>query len=297
MKTKIIIAIAAITFASCGNKDNQFDATGTFEAVETIVSAEANGTVKALTLEEGQQLQAGQSVGYIDTIQLSLKKKQLGAQVASVLSRKPNIGTETAALQEELRHAKQEQNRIANLVRADAATRKQLDDATSQIEVIRNKIAAQQTSLGTTSASLTDEAQALTAQLGQIEDQLAKSRIINPISGSVITKYSEVNEMASVGKPLYKIADMSTITLRAYVTGSQFSGIKIGQKVKVFVDSDSKEYRNYEGTIEWISDKAEFTPKTIQTKDERANLVYAIKVRVKNDGLLKIGMYGEIRLK
>lgn len=295
MNTKIIIAIAALTLVSCGNNDNQFDATGTFEAVETIVSAEANGTIKTLKIEEGQQLQAGQSIGYIDTVQLSLKKKQIEAQVAAVLSRKPNIGTETAALQEELRHAKQEQNRIASLVKADAATRKQLDDATSQIEVIRKRIAAQQTILGTTSASLTDEAQALAAQLEQIDDQLAKSAIINPINGSVLTKYAEVNEMAATGKPLYKIADMSTITLRAYVTGSQFSQVKIGQKVKVFVDSDSEDYRSYDGTIEWISDKAEFTPKTIQTKDERANLVYAIKVKVKNDGLLKIGMYGEIK--
>lgn len=295
MKTKLSIIIAASLFASCGNHDNQFDATGTFEAVETIVSAEAGGIIKEFRIEEGQQLEAGETIGHIDTIQLSLQKKQIEAQVRSVLSRKPNIATETAALQEELKQARREKDRIANLVKADAATRKQLDDATSQIEVIRKRINAQQTSLGTATASLEDEAQALTAQLGQINDQIAKSTIVNEVNGSVITKYAEANEMASNGKPLYKIADLSTLTLRAYVTGGQFAKVKRNQKVTVYIDADPETYKTYEGVVEWISDKAEFTPKTIQTKDERANLVYAIKIRVKNDGLLKIGMYGEIK--
>ncbi|HMI08633.1 MAG TPA: HlyD family efflux transporter periplasmic adaptor subunit [Flavobacterium sp.] len=295
MNTKSIVAIAAIMLASCGNKENQFDATGTFETVETIVSAEANGTIKAFNIEEGQQLKAGQAIGYIDTIQLSLKKKQFQAQISSVLSRKPNINAETAALQEELKHAKSEQNRVASLVKADAATRKQLDDATSQIEVIRKRITAQQSTLGTATSGLNEDAQSLKVQVDQIDDQIAKSKIVNAINGSVITKYAEANEMAAIGKPLYKIADMSTVILRAYITGNQFAKVKTGQQVTVYVDSDSENYRKYQGIVEWISDKAEFTPKTIQTKDERANLVYAIKVRVKNDGLLKIGMYGEIR--
>lgn len=297
MKTQslILFTIAALGLNSCGNNDNPFDATGTFEAVETIVSAEANGIIKTFHIEEGQQLQAGQTIGCIDTTQLSLQKKQIEAQINAVLSRKPNIGAETAALQEELRHAKKEQQRIANLVKADAATQKQLDDATSQINVIRKRITAQQTALGTTTSSLNDEAQSLQAQLAQINDQLSKSEIVNEVDGSVITKYAEANEITSMGKPLYKIANMTTITLRAYITSEQFAKAKTGQKVKVLVDADADNYRNYEGTIEWISDKAEFTPKTIQTKDERANLVYAIKVKVKNDGLLKIGMYGEIK--
>lgn len=294
MKTKLIIALAALA-ASCSNNENTFDASGTFEAVETIVPAETNGIIKTLNIEEGQSLQPGQTIGCIDTVQLSLQKKQIQAQIKAVLSRKPDIGSQTAALQEELKQAKREQNRIANLVKADAATRKQLDDATSMIEIVRKKITAQQTSLGTTTASLNDEAQALQAQLDQVNDQLDKSEIVNKIKGSVLTKYVEANEMATAGKPLYKIADLSTITLRAYLTGDQFAKAKIGQNVKVFVDSDAENYRQYEGTIQWISDKAEFTPKTIQTKDERANLVYAIKVKVKNDGLLKIGMYGEIK--
>jgi HlyD family secretion protein len=229
-------------------------------------------------------------------MQLSLRKKQLEAQMAATLRRKPNIPAETAALQADLKQAKREQQRIANLVKADAATRKQLDDAGSQVEVIRKKIAAQQTTLANTSSSLTDEAEALKAQIEQIDDQLKKSKITNEVNGSVITKYAEVNEMASNGKALYKIADLSTITLRAYVTGDQFAKIKVGQSVKVYTDADASDYKIYDGTIEWISDKAEFTPKTIQTKQERANLVYAIKVGVKNDGLLKIGMYGEIKL-
>lgn len=297
MKTTFIIAtIAAFALTSCGNNENQFDATGTFEAVETIVSAEANGAIKEFKVEEGQELEAGQVVGYIDTVQLSLKKKQLEAQMAATLRRKPDIPTEIAALQEDLKRARREQNRMANLVKADAATKKQLDDARSQVDIIRKKITAQQTSLGNANASLTDEAASLKAQIEQIDDQLAKSKIVNETKGTVITKYAEANEMTSTGKALYKVADMSTITLRAYVTGDQFAKIKVGQKVKVFVDANADDYKTYEGTIEWISDKAEFTPKTIQTKDERANLVYAIKVRVKNDGILKIGMYGEIKL-
>lgn len=294
MKTKLIIALAAIV-ASCNNNENTFDASGTFEAVETILPAQTNGIIKTLNIEEGQHLQAGQTIGYIDTVQLSLQKKQIQAQIKAVLSRKPDIGSQTAAMQEELRQAKREQNRIANLVKADAATRKQLDDATSMIEIVHKRITAQQTSLGTTTASLNGEAQALKAQLDQINDQLAKSEIVNKVNGSVLTKYAEANEMAAAGKPLYKIADLGTVRLRAYLTGDQYAKAKIGQKVKVFVDADAENYRQYEGTIEWISDKAEFTPKTIQTKDERANLVYAIKVKVKNDGLLKIGMYGEIK--
>lgn len=296
MKTVLITIIAAFAIASCGNNENQFDATGTFEAVETIVSAQANGEIKAFNVEEGQQLESGQAIGYIDTMQLSLKKKQLEAQMAATLRRKPDITAEIAALQEDLKQARREQHRIANLVKADAATGKQLDDAGSAVDVIRKKIAAQQTSLGNSSSSLSDEAESLEAQIAQIDDQIAKSRIVNEVRGRVIMKYAEANEVASTGKALYKIADLSTITLRAYVSGDQYAKIKVGQKVKVFVDASADDYKTYEGTVEWISDKAEFTPKTIQTKEERANLVYAIKVGVKNDGLLKIGMYGEIKL-
>jgi HlyD family secretion protein len=296
MRTGLIIGIVAFAMASCGNTENEFDATGTFEAVETIVPAQANGIIKEFKIEEGQDLNAGQVIGYIDTMQLSLKKKQLEAQISAVLSKKPNVSTETAALHEDLKQAKREKQRLENLVKADAATQKQLDDAGTHVDVVQKKIAALQTSLAHSTSSLSGEALALKAQIDQINDQLAKSNIINEVNGNVIEKYAEVNEMASNGKALYKIADLSTITLRVYITGGQLAKIKTGQKVKVFVDADAGNYKNYVGTIEWISNKAEFTPKTIQTKEERANLVYAVKIKVKNDGMLKIGMYGEIKL-
>ena len=296
MRTGLIIGIVAFAMTSCGNTENEFDATGTFEAVETIVPAQANGIIKDFKVEEGQDLKAGQIIGYIDTVQLALKKEQLEAQMSAVLSKKPNVSTETAALQEDLKQAKRERQRLENLVKADAATQKQLDDANTHVDVVQKRIIALQTSLAHSTSSLSGEASGLQAQIEQINDQLVKSKIVNEVNGNVIAKYAEVNEMASNGKPLYKIADLSTITLRVYITGDQFAKVKIGQKVKVFVDADAENYKNYEGTIEWISSKAEFTPKTIQTKDERANLVYAVKIKVKNDGMLKIGMYGEIKL-
>lgn len=289
------ITLAALLLASCTNDRNAYDASGTFEAVETIISAEANGVIKELNIQEGQNLAAGQLVGYIDSMQLHLKKRQLQAQIGAVLSRKPNVAVQLAALQEQLRQAIREQQRIANMVKSDAATPKQLDDADAQVAVIKKQIAAQQSSLGITASSLTEEASPLEVQIAQLEDQLAKSRIVNPLEGTVLVKYAEANEAATVGKPLYKIADLSSIILRAYVTGPQFSQIKLNQQVTVLVDDLAGKYREYEGTVEWISDKAEFTPKTIQTKDERENLVYAAKIKVKNDGLLKIGMYGEVK--
>ena len=292
--TKILV-LAALLSASCADNEQPYDASGTFEAVETIISAEANGIIHALDIEEGQSLKAGQTVGQIDSTQLYLKKRQLQAQIDAVLSKKPDIAVQVAALQEQLAQALHEQHRIANMVEADAATPKQLDDANAQVAVVRKQIAAQRSALGTTTASLSLETSPLEMQIAQVEDQLAKSRIVNPVDGTVLVKYAEVNEAAAVGKPLYKIADLSTITLRAYVTGRQFTQLRLNQHVRVLVDDADGNYREYPGTITWISDKAEFTPKTIQTKDERENLVYATKIKVKNDGLLKIGMYGEVR--
>lgn len=282
---------------SCSNKnEDKYDASGTFEAVETIISAQASGTIKELNLEEGQTLQKGQTVGYIDSLQLYLKKQQLQAQVKATLSGKPDITAQTAALQEQLRQAQREQKRTSNLLRADAATQKQLDDANTQVDVVKKQISALQSSLGITSSSLTDQTKPLRVQIQQINDQLQKSKIINEVSGTVLTKYAEVNEVTDMGKPIYKIAELNTIILRAYITGNQIPHVKVGQQVKVLVDQTKDTYKTYNGTIEWVSNKAEFTPKTIQTKDERANLVYAIKIRVKNDGFLKIGMYGDVKL-
>lgn len=295
MNNAKILILATLLSASCTERQQAHDASGTFEAVETIISAEANGAIRALDVEEGQSLTAGQTVGYIDSTQLYLKKRQFQAQINAVLSKKPDIAVQMAALQEQLGQAVREQQRIASMAKADAATPKQLDDANAQVAVIKKQIAAQQSSLGINSSSITQEASPLEIQIAQLEDQLAKSRIVNPVNGTVLVKYAEVNEVVTVGKPLYKIADLSTIILRAYVTGPQFAQLRLNQQVTVLVDDADGNYREYPGTVEWISDKAEFTPKTIQTKDERENLVYAVKIRVKNDGLLKIGMYGEVR--
>jgi HlyD family secretion protein len=295
MKLSIIILTTAFFLAACAQDENTYDATGTFEAVETIISAEATGTIQALNIREGQVLKKGAEVGYVDSTQLYLKRKQLQAQIRSVLSRQPNISTQTAALLEELQQAEREQKRVANLLNLDAATQKQLDDATTQVNIVKRKIAAQESSLGITTSSLREETLPLQVQIEQTNDLLDKCRIINAVEGTVLTKYAEAFETASPGKPLYKIADLSTLVLRAYITGNQFSQIKLNQKVSVLVDA-AEGYKEYPGTVQWISDKAEFTPKTIQTKDERANLVYAIKIGVKNDGLLKVGMYGEVKL-
>jgi len=295
MNSLKILTIIPFFLAACSQHESAYDATGTFEAVETLISAEANGVIKALDIEEGQELHTGQAVGYIDSTQLYLRKLQLQSQIKAVLSKRPNVAVQLAALQEQLGQAVHEQQRIASMVQADAATPKQLDDANAQVAVIKKQIAAQQSSLGITSSSLMQEASPLEVQVAQLEDELAKSRIVNPLDGTVLVKYAEANETVTVGKPLYKIADLSSIILRAYVTGPQFGQLKLNQSVTVLVDDAKGGYREYPGTVEWISGKAEFTPKTIQTKDERENLVYATKIRVKNDGLLKIGMYGEVR--
>ncbi|MBL7931884.1 MAG: HlyD family efflux transporter periplasmic adaptor subunit [Bacteroidia bacterium] len=295
MNKLLVITITAIVLSSCKGHKNEYDASGTFEAVETIVSAEATGLIKELNLEEGQDLTPGAVVGYIDSLQLYLKKKQLEAQVKAVLSRMPDTQAQLAAMEEQLKQAEHEQKRISNLVKADAGTQKQLDDVNAQISILKKQIEAQRSALGITSGGLNEETVPLKIQIEQIEDQLHKCRIVSPVRGTVLSKYAESNEMTMSGKPLFKVADMSWIILRAYLTGDQFSTVKIGQPVTVLVDANKGEYKKYEGKLEWISNKAEFTPKTIQTKDERANLVYAVKIKVKNDGQLKIGMYGEVK--
>ncbi|MCV9927178.1 efflux RND transporter periplasmic adaptor subunit [Flavobacterium sp. LS1R49] len=294
MKKIVLITIVTLAISCSGTKD-EFDATGTFEAVETIISAEAGGIIKELKVEEGNALKEGQVVGYIDTIQLSLKRDQLLAQIKATQSKKPDINSQLDVYREQLKQARIDEKRMRNLVKADAATRKQLDDATTNVSVIQKQINALQKQLDINTTGINEDTRTLKVQVDQINDQLAKSKIVNKINGTVLTKYAEMGEMAIIGKPLYKIADLSTIILRVYITGDQLPSIKINDKVQVFVDATNKTYKEYGGIVEWISDKAEFTPKTIQTKDERANLVYAVKIRVKNDGYLKIGMYGEIK--
>lgn len=279
---------------SCKNNSTKFDASGTFEAEETIVSAESSGVLKEFKIEEGNLLKAGQYVGFIDSIQLYLKKLQLEAQVNSLYSRKPNVPVQISALQEQLKAALVEQKRFSNLVKEKAATAKQLDDINTQVDVINKQIDALKSTLQISEKGIDSDAASLKIQIDQLNDQLLRCKIINPIEGTVLTKFSMANEIVAPGKALYKIADLSTIILRVYITGNQLPLVKIGQKVTVNTDDGKGGFEKTDGTISWINDKAEFTPKTIQTKSERANLVYAVKIKVINNGQYKIGMYGEI---
>lgn len=310
MNRIFIPVLIAASLTACNNNNNAYDASGTFETTETIVSAEANGIIKQFDIEEGQSLKEGQYIGYIDSIQLHLKKKQLESQVRSLLGKTPDVAAQTNAFKKQLAVTQTrlnaqliEKRRIENLVKADAATPKQLDDITAltdalqkELDVIKGQEAAQNSILQTQTNGLVGETAPLKVQIEQINDQLADCRIINKVNGTVLTKYAETNEMAAIGKPLYKIADLSTLILRAYISGNQLSSVKLNQSVNVLVDGANGKFKEYTGVIEWISNKAEFTPKTIQTKDERANLVYAVKIRVKNDGYLKIGMYADLKL-
>ena len=280
MRHLIFISLCSLLWTACGNTDNDFDASGTFEATEILVSSEANGKIMELNIEEGDRLDAGAIVGYVDSTQLFLRKMQLSASLRSVDIRKPDIRKQIAVLEQQIATAKTEQQRQENLVRAKAGLQKQLD--------------AQYSSLSKTTGGADAEAEGLQYQIMQLDDQLMKSRILNPQTGTVLVKYAEPGEVTAAGKPLYKIADTDLLYLRAYVTADQLSHLKLGQSLKVFADYGN-DRREYPGTITWISDKSEFTPKGIQTKDERANLVYAIKIAVRNDGYLKIGQYGEIK--
>ncbi|HRG59286.1 MAG TPA: efflux RND transporter periplasmic adaptor subunit [Bacteroidia bacterium] len=295
MKTiHLLLSTCILLFASCSNKEKNYDASGSFEADEIIISSEANGTIKLLQIEEGQSLNSGELIGYIDSIQLYLKKKQLLAQIKAALSKKPNIDTQIAALEEQIKTSEKEQIRISKLVKADAATTKQLDDINANIEVLKKQLLAQKSTLAISSEGINQETAPINFQIEQVNDQIRRCQIINPIKGTVLAKYVSANEIAAIGKPLYKIANLSVMVLRVYISGNQLSQIKLNQKVKVKTDDGNGGFKETQGQVIWINDKAEFTPKTIQTKDERANLVYAVKVKVNNDGSYKIGMYGEI---
>lgn len=286
------ILLILISF-SCAD-ERKFDASGAFEAVEVIISAEATGKLLEFQIEEGQELQAEQHVGYIDTVQLYLKKRQLQTQIEALVSKKPDIEIQLSALNEQLKAAEVEKQRVIKLIESDAATQKQLDDIKAQIEVIKRQIEAQKSSLEISSEGINKDIVPLQVQLEQVDDQLKKCKILNPVGGTVLTKYAEQNEMAVAGKSLYKIADLNSITLRVYISSNQLPQVKLNQKVKVYTDNGEGGFSEDKGIITWISSKAEFTPKTIQTKEERANMVYAMKIKVQNDGTYKIGMYGEV---
>jgi len=285
-----------LLLSACGNKQHDFDATGSFEATEVIVSSEAVGRILSFNIVEGKEVTAGETLGVIDSLQLYLSKLQLMKNISSVESNKPNVSTQVAAIREQLVKQKTERTRVENLLKSDAATQKQLDDINSAIIVLERQLEAQLSTLNNSVSSLNAQSSALEIQIAQIEDRLSKCIIQSPISGTILTKYTEAGELAVAGKPLFKVADMKRIFLRAYFTSGQLADIKLGQSVKVFADFGGDNRREYKGTITWISDKSEFTPKSIQTKKDRENLVYAVKITVENDGYLKIGMYGEVQL-
>lgn len=295
MKTISAILFSAILFYSCNDREPDFDATGTFQTDEIIISASVAGTIEAFNVEEGSRVEQGQLLGWIDSTQLHLRKKQLIAQIDAILSRRPQIATQLASYRVQLENAQRELQRVKNLFEAEAATQKQVDDATAHVAVIRRQMEAHRSSLDISSQALVSETLPLSAQVEQLDDQIRNCRIINPVTGVILQQYAQQHELANPGKPLYKVADLSVLELRAYITGDQLPGIKLGQEVTVMIDNGAGGFKEYQGTISWISSKAEFTPKTIQTKEERADLVYAMNARVKNDGYLKIGMYGEVK--
>ncbi|KUO65237.1 MAG: ABC transporter [Lutibacter sp. BRH_c52] len=290
---KIIISLLIIVnlFVACKNNEKA-DGYGNFEATEITVSAENNGKLMQFTIEEGQILKKDDFVGFIDTIPLSLKRDQLLASKAIVYSKSGSVLSQKNVLNAQLKSAIVNKNRIENLIRENAGTQKQLDDINGEINVIQKQIK----SVESQNSPVIDELESLDVQLKQVEDLLQKSNIINPVNGTVLTKYAEVNELTSFGRPLYKIANLSTMELRVYVSETQLSNIKIGQEVTVKIDAGDA-MKNFKGIITWVSSEAEFTPKIIQTKEERINLVYAVKVAVKNDGSLKIGMPAEMWIK
>ena len=290
------ILFAALLLVACGDKDNTFDATGTFEATEVTVSAEQTGKLLRFDVQEGGKVMAGAEVGCIDTVPLYLKARQIGAVRMVYQAQKPNTATQIAALRQQVAKAQQEVDRYTQLVKDGAANRKILDDSRSQLLVLQRQLAAQSATLGTSTRSLTAQIGTADVEKLQVVDQLRKCHIASPISGFVLEKYAEPGEFAVIGKPLFKVADTERLFLRAYITSRQLQQVRLGQRVTVFADYGN-EKRSYPGIIAWIASKSEFTPKTILTDDERADLVYAMKVAVKNDGKIKIGMYGEVNFR
>ena len=312
MKINILLLslFLALFITSCNRNAHDFDASGTFEAEEVIVSSEATGRLISFDIQEGQSIPEGKKVGLIDAENLTLQKEQIEASISALSEKTADVNpqiqllqNQQAVQQSQLKTLYVEKTRIQNLLKMDAATGKQLDDINAQIEltqkqmaVTKQQINVQKSATSTLNRGILSEGKPLQKRVEQLNDQLKRATILNPVNGTVLTKYAEQGEITSAGKALYKIADLSTLTLRAYITGAQLSQVKVNQEVIVRVDKGADDYKTLKGTITWISDKAEFTPKTIQTKDERSNLVYATKIRVKNDGYLKLGMYGEVIL-
>ncbi len=295
MKRMSLYSLALLALGACGEK-NDFDATGTFEATEVTISAEATGRILSLDVEEGDLLTAGVQIGAIDSVQLHLQKLQLERQRASVHSNRPDVEKQIKSLQAQIAHQKSERSRIENLLKDGAATTKQLDDVNASLLVLEGQLEAQLSTLKNNTSAIDENASAIDLQIAQVEDKLAKCRVSSPVDGTVLVKYSEAGELAAMGRPLMKVADMNHVYLRAYFTSEQLSQLKLGDEVTVIADFGGDQQIEYPGRITWIATESEFTPKTIQTRDSRSNLVYAAKIAVENDGRLKIGLYGEVRL-
>ncbi|MDR2285856.1 MAG: efflux RND transporter periplasmic adaptor subunit [Prevotellaceae bacterium] len=289
-----LIAMAVTALSACKNKNNEYDASGIFETTEIIVSAKGNGEIIHFDISEGQTVEAQTPLGLIDTMQLYLKKKQLQANIRAMNSRQVDVSLQTAALKQQIETQRREQSRFETLVKENVANQKQLDDINAQITTFEKQLSAQTETLNNSNNSLNNEQESLVVQIAQIDDQIKNCIIKSPVKGTILAKYAEAGESTMQGKVIFKVGNLENIYLRAYITASQLTTIKIGQQVKVYSDIGESGRKEYLGTITWIADKAEFTPKTIQTRDERANLVYAIKIAVKNDGYIKKGMYGEL---
>lgn len=301
--------LVAATLAACGSGDADYDASGVFETTETIVSAKGTGEIMSFKAEEGQDVRKGEELGYIDMTQLSLRRKQLDASKAQVNANKTatdshvlDLGKQVASIRQQIANQQRELNRYQGLLKDGAATQKQVDDIRYQISVLQKQLAATQEQIDASnrsfreqSAGLEAQGNGVDAQSAQVDDQIRNSVITSPVSGTILAKYAEQGEYAVPGKALFKVANVADMKLRAYITADQLTSLKIGQRVKVYADQGESGRKEYQGTVTWISDKAEFTPKTIQTRDERANLVYAVKISVKNDGLIKRGMYGDVK--
>lgn len=295
MKKTALFFMAIIALASCRNEEG-YDATGIFEANTVTVSSETSGKIVALGISEGDNIVAGQQVGLVDTVLLSLQQKQLQSQQLSAEKSSPDIAAQAAALRSQIAHQQNECDRISRLLADGAATQKQSDDAVAQLRILRGQLEGLLSTLDKNRSSITESASALQYQKEQIEEQIRKSRIVAPISGTVLLKYAERGEYATPGRPLFKMANLDDIYFRSYFTVSQLAHLEIGQKVTVIADFGGDERYEYPGRIIWIAEESEFTPKSIQTRDSRENLVYAVKIAVKNDGRLKLGQYGEVRL-
>ena len=295
MKKLMIVAAGLAVLASCGNKEKEYDATGVFEATETTVFAEQSGALMTFDINEGDVIVQGKEVGLIDTTQIWLKILQAGATKQVYQSQKPDMEKQIAATRQQLAKALQDQQRYKELVADGAAPSKMLDDATNQVAVLQKQLDAQISALNTQLSTLNSQLSTVDVQADQLRDQLRKCHITTPIAGTVLEKFVERGEFVATGKPLFKLADTDNMFIRAYVTSAQLQNIKVGQKAKVFADYGDGQKKAYEGTVSWISSRSEFTPKTILTDDERADLVYALKVAIPNDGYVKIGMYGEVK--